>query len=376
MTYNLHRISPRNVLRGETAWKEGKHLIKKLCKKPLLLGRSESTQIIRQDLLDDLKEIGVKALPLELSNDCCEEDLSKSYSYSKSNSVDALIATGGGKVLDSGKLLAERLRIPCITIPLSASTCAGWTSLSNIYSPEGKFIKDINLSSFPEMLIFDYKLILQAPSRTLSSGIADALAKWHESSLTSSSSTDALVQQAVQMARVLRDQLLIDGSIALENPQSESWIRVAEACGLTAGLIGGIGGAKCRTAAAHAIHNGLTQLDFPQKPLHGEIVGFGILVQLKLEELMMGYQLPAQARLQLVQFFKKLNLPINLNSLGLDFLTKEMLTEACQFACNDDSEMHYLPFSVNKRLLMDALITTHKEGSGVNLFEEIRTKSN
>jgi len=32
---------------------------------------------------------------------------------------------GGGKVLDSGKYIAECLNIPCITVPLSASTCAG-----------------------------------------------------------------------------------------------------------------------------------------------------------------------------------------------------------------------------------------------------------
>ena len=71
----------------------------------------------------------------------------------------------------------------------------------------------------------------------------------------------------------------------------------------TSGLIGGIGGAKCRTAAAHAIHNGLTQLDFSNKALHGEIVGFGILVQLHLEEIFDANQLAGQARRQLIPFF-------------------------------------------------------------------------
>ena len=36
--------------------------------------------------------------------------------------------------------------------------------------------------------------------------------------------------------------------------------------------------------AAHAVHNGLTQLAACHGVLHGEKVGFGILVQLRLEE--------------------------------------------------------------------------------------------
>ena len=86
------------------------------------------------------------------------------------------------------------------------------------------------------------------------------------------------------MARVLRDQLFIDGLKAINEPRSEAWKRVVEGCALTAGLIGGIGGERCRTALAHPIHNGLTQLKFTSKALHGEIVGVGILVQLHLEE--------------------------------------------------------------------------------------------
>ena len=37
----------------------------------------------------------------------------------------------------------------------------------------------------------------------LASGIADALAKWYEASITSSTIDDGLVQQAIQISRVL-----------------------------------------------------------------------------------------------------------------------------------------------------------------------------
>ena len=51
---------------------------------------------------------------------------------------------------------------------------------------------------------------------------------------------DGLVQQAVQISRVLRDQLLIDGEKAFKGQfeNNLSWRNTIEACGLTAGLVG------------------------------------------------------------------------------------------------------------------------------------------
>ncbi len=371
-----HSISPGKVIRGENAWNEAKHFIPAICNSPLLLGRSQSTAGLRDYLLESLQCLGIKPIKEELKYDCCEFDLNRLKSEATNKGCDAIIAAGGGKVLDSGKLLANRLGIPCVTVPLSAATCAGWTALSNIYSPEGAFEKDELLKSCPNLLIFDETFIRNAPRRTLASGIADALAKWYEASLTSSSSTDALVQQAVQLARVLRDQLLIDGHEAFSNSHSEAWTRVSQGCGLTAGLIGGIGGARCRTATAHCLHNGLTQLKSAPKALHGEIVGFGILVQLRLEEIITGNQLARVSRDQLLPFLRGIKLPVSLKELGLGQTTLDELHEACDFACNNSSEMRYLPFDVTSNNLLNAVLSAGEEGEsikqepGKTLFQE------
>ena len=357
-------ISPSKVFRGEDAWRQGKEFIPPLCQSPLLLGRSQGTGDIRSELTQDLKDIGINPTNANLLYDCCEEDLKNICKIAKQNDCDGIIASGGGKVLDAGKLIAHRLSMPCITIPLSASTCAGWTALSNIYSPKGAFIKDVQLSSCPNILIFDHKYVRAAPPRTLASGIADGLAKWYEASLSSGSTRDGFVQQAVQMARVLRDQLFIDGLNAFHHPHSDSWTTVAEGCSLTAGLIGGIGGPLCRTAAAHPIHNGITQLLFSNKSLHGEIVGFGLLVQLHIEEIHSNNKLAKQARLQLIDFLKKLNLPTTLDSLGLKEVSTKNIKKICEFACQENSEIHSLPFSVNQSIIFDAIINT-KVGSQI-----------
>jgi len=356
-----HAIAPAQVLRGTAAWEQALALIPTLGRRPLLLGRSAATYGLRRQLAVDLQRAGCRPLLSQRLRDCCEEDLGPLALEARAAGCDAVIAAGGGKVLDAGKLLAQRLGLPCITVPTSAATCAGWTALANLYSPEGAFERDVALDRCPDLLIFDHDLVRQAPRRTLASGIADAMAKWYEAAVSSGGSSDGLVQQAVQMARTLRDQLLIDGEAALDDPGGEAWGRVAEGCALTAGLIGGIGGARCRTVAAHAVHNGLTQLPATHVLLHGEKVGFGVLVQLRLEEVLGGSQLAAQARRQLIPFFRTLGLPIDLDDLGLASASLDDLRRVCAFACRPGSDLHHLPFPVGPTELLAALVSTTAE---------------
>lgn len=363
---HTHAIAPSRVIRGGQAWQQSLPVIADLCKRPLLLGRSPATQAMRAGLKADLTARDLTVVEDQLNFDCCEEDLIRLEAVLKEAACDCVIAAGGGKVLDAGKLLACRLKLPCITVPLSAATCAGWTALANIYSQDGAFVSDEALDACPDLLIFDHGLIRQAPTQTLASGIADALAKWYEASVGSGSSTDGIIQQAVQMARVLRDQLLIDAVDAISHPDSEAWVRVAEACGLTAGVIGGLGGAQCRTVAAHAVHNGLTQLPACHGRLHGEKVGFGILVQLRLEERLGGNQLAAQSRRQLLPLLKQLGVPVTLQDLGLGETGLHDLRAICSFACRPGSDLHHLPFEVTETDLLEALVSTDADSRSMS----------
>jgi len=353
----MHSISPETIFRGNDAWEKALPQITKLTKSPLILGRSLYTQNLRNKIFRDLENQNLFVNSADLQFDCCYEDISRVKNIILKNNNDSVIAAGGGKVLDSGKYIAESLNIPCITVTLSASTCAGWTALSNIYTKDGQFIKDVALGSCPKILVFDHKFVQTAPSRTLASGIADALAKWYESSITSSTIDDGLVQQAIQISRVLRDQLLIDGGKAFKDEfkNNSSWRNTIEACGLTAGLVGGIGGEKCRTAAAHAIHNAITQIITPNKFLHGEIVGVGLLLQLRLEKKKNNNNLADQSIKQLLVLMEELNLPPTIAQLGINVFENNNLEKIAEFTCRDKSEIHFLPFEINKRDITEVI---------------------
>jgi glycerol dehydrogenase len=276
----------------------------------------------------------------------------------QAHQADLVIGIGGGKALDTSKLLADQSGLPVVTIPTSAATCAAWTALSNVYSDDGAFLYDVPLTQCPQLLVLDYELIATAPERTLVAGIGDAIAKWYEASVSSGHSQRTLIIGAVQQARVLRDILLQKSISALQNPGGEDWQDVVDASVLMAGVIGGLGGAQCRTVAAHAVHNGLTHLAASHGVLHGEKVAYGILVQLRLEELVQRSQLAATSRHQLLKFYAEIGLPQSLADLGMATISIAELQRAAELACGETSDIHRLPFAVEPAQLMAAMVST------------------
>ncbi|MEL7313552.1 MAG: iron-containing alcohol dehydrogenase, partial [Cyanobacteria bacterium J06559_3] len=210
----------------------------------------------------------------------------------------------------------------------------------------------------PDCLILDYDLIATAPQRTLVAGIGDALAKWYEASVSSGTSNQTLIIAAVQQARVLRDLLFQKTAAALAEPGGAEWREVVDACVLLAGVIGGLGGAQCRTVAAHAVHNGLTHIPASHGVLHGEKVAYGILVQLRLEEMAQQSSLAYTARQQLIQFYEAMGLPQTLKDLGLADISLGDLLKAAAIACRPGSDIHHLPFTIHPEGLMSALVST------------------
>jgi glycerol dehydrogenase len=327
-------------------------------RRPLLVGGDRSLSTLPVSFQPSLEQQGLQVAQASYATDCSETAVARLHQAVAQHQADVIIGVGGGKALDAAKLLAYQAHLPVVTIPTSAATCAAWTALSNVYSDAGAFLYDVPLPHCPELLILDYALVQTAPRRTLVAGIGDAIAKWYEASVSSGHSQHTLIIAAVQQARVLRDILFQKSAIALEEPGGETWRDVVDATVLLAGVIGGLGGAQCRTVAAHAVHNGLTQLPASHGILHGEKVAYGILVQLRLEEIVQGNQLAATARQQLLKFYAEIGLPQSLGDLGLNSISIADLQHAAEFACSPRSDIHHLPFPVEPSQLMAAMVST------------------
>lgn len=349
-------VAPAQVSRGAGILPTLGPAIAALGQRPLVIGGDRSLAQADPFLAPALADLAVSTT--FYGADCSEATLARLEGAIAAHQADLIIGVGGGKALDTAKLVAHQAHLPVVTIPTSAATCAAWTALSNVYSDQGAFLYDVALARCPDLLILDYDLVATAPQRTLIAGIGDALAKWYEGSVSSGDSQHTLIIAAVQQARVLRDLLLQQTPAALAEPGGAVWREVVDACVLLAGVMGGLGGAQCRTVAAHAVHNGLTHLPASHGVLHGEKVAYGILVQLRLEEMAQQSSLAYTARQQLLQFYEATGLPKTLADMGLEDLRVSDLQQAAAITCQPQSDIHHLPFTVTPAALMGALVTT------------------
>ncbi len=351
-------VAPAQVVRGREVLPQSAAALARLGKRPLIVGGASTLAAVQPLLHPALVQGGLEATSASYHPDCSEVALARLRVAAHEHAADLIIGVGGGKALDAAKLLAHQLTLPVVTIPTSAATCAAWTALSNVYSETGAFLYDVPLLQCPNLLILDYALVQTASQRTLVAGIGDAIAKWYEASVSSGNSQQTLIVAAVQQARVLRDLLLQQSAAALREPGGALWQEVVDATVLLAGVIGGLGGAQCRTVAAHAVHNGLTHVLASHGTLHGEKVAYGILVQLRLEELLRSNQLAATARQQLLGFYQEIGLPTSLNDLGMSLVSLADLQHAAEIACAPQSDIHHLPFTVDPVDLVAAMVST------------------
>lgn len=354
-TLSVLAVAPAYVVRGRGVLRSQRQMVAALGQRPLVVSGEHTSKMSRSWLQPGLGDL--ETAWGTYGADCSEVALQRLQQQARQHQADLVIGIGGGKALDTAKLLAHQLRLPVVTVPTSAATCAAWTALSNVYSEAGAFQYDVALSRCPDLLILDYDLVETAPRRTLIAGIGDAIAKWYEASVSSGHSDQALIISAVQQARVLRDLLFQTSATALEHWGDSHWQQVVDACVLLAGVVGGLGGPQCRTVAAHAVHNGLTHLLASHSTLHGEKVAYGILVQLRLEEMGTKSALAATARHQLLQFYDTLGLPKTLADLGLGEISLQALQQATEIACREGSDIHHLPFTVTPDLLMAAMVS-------------------
>jgi glycerol dehydrogenase len=351
-------IAPAQVARGTGILAQMGSAIARFGRRLLVIGGDRSLAVIRPLIEPIAAAQGMALAEASYGQDCSEAGLAALRQAAADHQADMILGVGGGKALDAAKLVAHQCNLPIVTVPTSGATCAAWTALSNVYSEEGAFLYDVPLPHCPNLLILDYAIVQTASRRTLVAGIGDALAKWYEASVSSGHSEQTLLIGAVQQARVLRDLLLQKSIDALKKPGSAVWREVVDATVLMAGVIGGLGGAQCRTVAAHAVHNGLTHLLQSHGTLHGEKVAFGILVQLRLEEMVQNNGLAAAARQQLLKFYSEIGLPQTLSDLGLSHITLADLQRSAEVACRPNSDIHRLPFAVTPDQLMAAMVST------------------
>lgn len=287
--------------------------------------------------------------------ECCEEELAKLAGRIRQEKADIIVGMGGGKVIDTAKIAADRSGMPVIIVPTIASTDAPCSGCAVTYSADGIFEKVHYQRLNPTVVLVDMEIIASAPVRFLVAGMGDALATWFEArSCAATSSVNecgGLSTMAGQnLARLCYDILLEHGLQAKRDNEAGQVTRSLSLVTEANTLLSGIGFESGGLAAAHAIHNGLTILPETHACYHGEKVAFGLLAGLHLTDA------PRHEINEVYGFCMEVGLPVTFSGIGITDAGKERLMEVAVSSVAADSPIHHEGNGVTAEKVYEALI--------------------
>ena len=134
--------------------------------------------------------------------------------------ADMIFCLGGGKAIDTGKLVAHNLKKPYFTFPTIASTCACNSALGIYYYPNHVFRTFFRVDRPPVHIFISTKVIAEAPASFLWAGIGDGMSKEIEVKFSARGKEDELTlseQAGVALSGCCTEPLLKYGVQAMED---------------------------------------------------------------------------------------------------------------------------------------------------------------
>lgn len=189
--------------------------------------------------------------------------------------ADMIFAVGGGKVMDTCKVLAQILDKPYFTFPTIASNCAAFTSLAVMYRLDGSF-KELSFSKVHPIHVFlCLNLFADAPSKYLWAGMGDTIAKYYEATLSArGKELEYANAMGVQLSALCAEPIFRNGQKALADNVKQVLSRELEQTALaivvTTGMVSNYVTQDYNGHIAHALYCSLVSLPQIEKSIFME----------------------------------------------------------------------------------------------------------
>jgi glycerol dehydrogenase/uncharacterized oxidoreductase len=324
-----------------------------LAKQIAIITSPHAWQAVNPELEASLQAHGIKYAVEFLAGECSEEALVDHTARVKAQGAELVLGIGGGRVLDTAKGVGNRLDgVAIATFPTVAATCAAWSPITIIYNEEGGHERSQPLTKMPLLVLVDSEVIAQSDVRFLKAGIVDALAKWYEFRPYQQVNGDSLaLNLKVMAARLATDTFIEFGQQAVVDNQQQqvtpALIKVIDANIAMAGMANSMRDDFPAPGVAHALHNRMTHQVELHDWLHGEKVGYGLLLQSILEN--HGGEPDADLLALLKQFDAPLRLP------ALEGNREEALQKIAQEVKFSAQNAARLPFTLSATTILQAL---------------------
>jgi glycerol dehydrogenase len=286
--------------------------------------------------------------------ECTEATVATLAEMAKAWGPAAITAAGGGKALDTGKLIAESLRLPSAMVPTIASTDAPTSRVAVLYDENHVQVRVARLRANPALVLVDTAIIVKAPVRFLVAGMGDAISTWPEARSNAAGAARTPVggsqtRAALALAELCYRVVLRDGRQARADAEAKRLSPAFEAVVEANTLLSGLGFESGGLAACHGLYAGLSALPAGAAYMHGEKVAFGVVVQSILENW------PQTERMELLDLYRDVGLPSTLAAIGLKDATEEDLRKVAEITCRPGNNIHHMSIPVTADNLIRVL---------------------
>lgn len=286
-------------------------------------------------------------------HDCTYAQVDHWAEYAKSLGVDMIFGMGGGKALDTAKSVGAHLGLPVFTFPTIAATCAATTALSVVYKEDGSF-DSFDFYDRPAYHCFiDLTIIAHAPYCYLQAGMGDTIGKHFECHF--SARGDKLEHPSAlgrEISNMCYAPLVEYGAQAKEDCLAHRVSPALEQAVLanivSTGLVS-LSVLDCyNCAVAHSVYYGLVLLPgFEEKWLHGNVVAYGVLVQLVIDG-------EVEEAKRLKTFLETLEIPTTLREMGVPVEREHLKAVLTETVTGPD--MDHIPYPVTEDMVFDAMV--------------------
>lgn len=260
---------------------------------------------------------GLQLDAIAFGGQCTRAEVDRLCALAAAGRPQVVVGAGGGQALDTAKAVALHLGLPLVIVPTAASSDAPTSRLIAIYDEAHKIAEVPLMQRNPDMIFVDTGILVRAPRRLFVAGMGDAFTKRYEvaDAARDPGQRNYFGGLPPHLSAVLAQEchytLLRHAHAALQELDAgvvgSAFERVVEASILYSGLAFESGG----LSVAHGMLRGLTAFPQTRPYLHGELVSYGLLVQLHA----FGYGEPEIA--QATRFLASVGLPTARAHIGL-----------------------------------------------------------
>lgn len=343
-----------NYTIGEDAYSHIEEVCFKYGKTAVVIGGKTAISKARPYLEEALKDSQIKIVDyIWYGGEASDENAHALSENDIVKTADMIFAVGGGKAIDTCKEVHIITSKPLFTFPTIASTCAATTKIAIMYYPSGVSKETLVMDRPPIHTFINTRIIANAPSEYLWAGMGDTIAKHYEVAFSCRNrDLDYLNSMGLQLAPLTSVPLIKYGAKAYQDIKNHLCSIELEEVILgiivSTGLVSVLVDHKYNTALAHAMYYGFTLLDeIKEKHLHGEVVSYGVLVQLMVDNNIDEFN-------KVYEFNKQLNLPLCLGDMDVS-IDHPNLDKVISKAKNN-SALEVIPYDISEEMIMKAII--------------------